>query len=92
MDNFDYKKYVSSGRIYKDVSKDDKLISESENISEKKKKEGYDAREDESLGDRRGKESGKKKITKLVEMTLTVNSAKEMLKLKVKLKDLVEIK
>ena len=60
MDNFDYKKYVSSGRIYKDVSKDDKLISESENISEKKKKEGYDAREDESLGDRRGKESGKK--------------------------------
>ena len=60
MDNFDYKKYVSSGRIYKDVSEDDKLISESENISEKKKKEGYDAREDESLGDRRGKESGKK--------------------------------
>ena len=64
MDNFDYKKYVSSGRIYKDVSKDDKLISESENISEKKKKEGYDAREDESLGMRTGKESTKKQSMK----------------------------
>ena len=50
MDNFDFKKYVTEGRIHQDH----------EVISEKKYKQGYDDREDESLGDRRGKESGKK--------------------------------
>ena len=92
MDNFDYKKYVSSGRIYKDVSKDDKLISESENISEKKKKEGYDAREDESLGDRRGKESGKKEDYKARRDDSYGKFGKRDAEAKVKLKDLVEIK
>ena len=54
MDNFDFKKYVTEGRIHQDH----------ELISEKKYKQGYDDREDESLGDRRGKESKKKESYK----------------------------
>ena len=56
MDSFDYKKYLREGRIHKN---DDTLITEAE-ISEKKYKQGYDDREDESLGDRRGAEKDKK--------------------------------
>jgi len=54
MDNFDYKAYLRSGKIYEDMDAP-KVISE-----EKKYKQGYDDREDESLGDRRGAEKGKK--------------------------------
>ena len=48
MDNFDFKKYVTEGRIHQDVD----VISE--------KKQGYDDREDESLGARKGAEKDKK--------------------------------
>jgi len=53
MDNFDFKKYVTEGRIHQDVS----VISED-------KKQGYDDREDESLGARKGAEKGKKQSMK----------------------------
>jgi len=56
MDSFDYKKYLREGRIHQN---DDTLITEAE-VSEKKDKQGYDDREDESLGDRRGAEKDKK--------------------------------
>ena len=56
MDSFDYKKYLREGRIHKN---DDTLITEAE-VSEKKYKQGYDDREDESLGDRKGAEKDKK--------------------------------
>ena len=58
MDNFDYKKYLKSGQIYADVN-ETQILKESEEISERKK-QGYDDREDESLGMRRGAEKGKK--------------------------------
>ena len=67
MDSFDYKKYLKEGRLFKN---EDTLITEAE-VSEKKYKQGYDDREDESLGDR---------------MILMENSVKEMLKRKVKIK------
>ena len=51
MDSFDYIKYLKEGRIHEDGSK---LITEAEEVSEKKYKQGYDDREDESLGARRG--------------------------------------
>ena len=54
MDNFDFKKYVTEGRIYKEVDV----------ISEKKYKQGYDDREDESLGARKGAEKDKKQSFK----------------------------
>jgi hypothetical protein len=57
MDNFNYQAYLKSGKIY---GKSKQVISESEEITEKKYKQGYDDREDESLGDRRGAEKGKK--------------------------------
>ena len=53
MDNFDFKKYVTEGRIHQDVN----VISED-------KKQGYDDREDESLGARKGAEKGKKQSMK----------------------------
>ena len=53
MDNFNFKKYVTEGRIHQDVS----VISED-------KKQGYDDREDESLGARKGAEKGKKQSMK----------------------------
>ena len=56
MDSFDYKKYLKEGRLFKD---NESLISESQ-VSEKKYKQGYDDREDESLGARRGAEKKKK--------------------------------
>jgi len=52
MDNFDYKKYLKSNRINEEV-KTTEIINE-------EKKQGYDDREDESLGMRRGAEKGKK--------------------------------
>jgi hypothetical protein len=55
MDNFDYKSYLRSGKIYGDKS----ILTESEQVSEMKK-QGYDDREDESLGARKGAEKGKK--------------------------------
>ncbi len=54
MDNFDFKKYVTEGRIHQDVDV----------ISEKKYKQGYDDREDESLGARKGAEKDKKQSMK----------------------------
>ena len=57
MDNFDYKAYLRNNPL---LQPEDKLIKESEDISEKKYKQGYDDREDESLGARRGAEKGKK--------------------------------
>jgi len=62
MDNFDYKKYLKSGQIYADVN-ETQILKESEEISERKK-QGYDDREDESLGMRRGAEKGKKQSMK----------------------------
>ena len=61
MDSFDYIKYLKEGRIHEDGSK---LITEAEEVSEKKYKQGYDDREDESLGARRGAEKGKKQSFK----------------------------
>ena len=60
MDSFDYKKYLKEGRLFKD---NESLISESQ-VSEKKYKQGYDDREDESLGARRGAEKDKKQSMK----------------------------
>lgn len=60
MDSFDYKKYLKEGRLFKN---EDTLITEAE-VSEKKYKQGYDDREDESLGDRRGAEKNKKQSMK----------------------------
>ena len=60
MDSFDYKKYLKEGRLFKD---NESLISESQ-VSEKKYKQGYDDREDESLGARRGAEKDKKQSFK----------------------------
>ena len=61
MDNFNYQAYIKSGRIYGNKQE---VISESQEISEKKYKQGYDDREDESLGARRGAEKGKKQSFK----------------------------
>ena len=61
MDSFDYIKYLKEGRIHEDGSK---LITEAEEVSEKKYKQGYDDRENESLGARRGTEKGKKQSFK----------------------------
>ena len=61
MDSFNYIKYLKEGRIYEDGSK---LITEAEEVSEKKYKQGYDDREDESLGARKGAEKGKKQSFK----------------------------
>jgi len=63
MDNFDYKSYLKSGKIYGDVN-ETKILKESDEISEKKYKQGYDDREDESLGARRGAEKKKKESFK----------------------------
>tara|TARA_Y100000592_G_scaffold98956_1_gene173482 strand:+ start:218 stop:1300 length:1083 start_codon:yes stop_codon:yes gene_type:complete len=63
MDNFDYKSYLKSGKIYGNVN-ETKILKESEEISEKKYKQGYDDREDESLGARRGAEKKKKESFK----------------------------
>ena len=49
MDNFDYKSYLKSGKIYKNVN-ETKIIKETEEISEKKKKESFKARRDDSYG------------------------------------------
>ena len=59
MDNFDYKSYLRSGKIHGDKS----MLTESEQVSENKK-QGYDDREDESLGARKGAEKGKKQSMK----------------------------
>ena len=61
MDSFDYIKYLKEGRIHEDGSK---LITEAEEVSEKKYKQGYDDIEDESLGARRCAEKGKKQSFK----------------------------
>jgi len=60
MDNFNYKAYLKSGKIYGEQA----MLTESEQISEKKYKQGYDDREDESLGARRGAEKDKKQSMK----------------------------
>ena len=60
MDNFNYQAYIKSGRIHGDKA----ILTESEQVSEKKYKQGYDDREDESLGARRGAEKGKKQSMK----------------------------
>ena len=60
MDNFDYKAYLRSGKIHGEST----VITESEQVSEKKYKQGYDDREDESLGARRGAEKNKKQSMK----------------------------
>ena len=60
MDNFNYQAYLKSGRIHGDKA----VLTESEQVSEKKYKQGYDDREDESLGARRGAEKGKKQSFK----------------------------
>ena len=51
MDNFDLKKYLAEGTIHQE-------------ITEKKYKQGYDDREDESLGARKGAEKDKKQSMK----------------------------
>jgi len=53
MDNFDLQKYLASGKIHADNT----TLTEA-------KKQGYDDREDESLGARRGAEKGKKQSMK----------------------------
>ena len=58
MSNFNYQDYIKSGRIYKQKT----VLTESEQVSEKK--QGYDDREDESLGDRTGAEKDKKQSMK----------------------------
>ena len=60
MDNFNYQAYIKSGRIHGDKA----ILTESEQVSEKKYKQGYDDREDESLGARKGAEKGKKQSMK----------------------------
>jgi hypothetical protein len=60
MDNFNYQAYIKSGKIYGEKA----ILTESEQVSEKKYKQGYDDREDESLGARRGAEKGKKQSMK----------------------------
>ena len=60
MDNFNYQAYLKSGKIYGEKA----ILTESEQVSEKKYKQGYDDREDESLGARRGAEKGKKQSMK----------------------------
>ena len=60
MDSFDYKKYLKEGRLF---DNNESLISESQ-VSEKKYKQGYDDREDESLGARKGAEKDKKQSFK----------------------------
>ena len=60
MDNFNYQAYIKSGKIHGDKA----ILTESEQVSEKKYKQGYDDREDESLGDRTGAEKGKKQSMK----------------------------
>ena len=60
MDSFDYKKYLKEGRLF---NNNESLISESQ-ASEKKYKQGYDDREDESLGARKGAEKDKKQSFK----------------------------
>jgi len=60
MDSFDYKKYLKEGRLF---NNNESLISESQ-VSEKKYKQGYDDREDESLGARKGAEKDKKQSFK----------------------------
>ena len=56
MDNFDYKKYLKSNRINDEAEK--------VNIISEAKKQGYDDREDESLGMRKGAEKDKKQSMK----------------------------
>ena len=56
MDNFNYQAYLKSGRIHGEKA----ILTES--ITEKK--QGYDDREDESLGARKGAEKGKKQSMK----------------------------
>jgi len=58
MSDFNYQDYIKSGRIFKQQT----VLTESEQVSEKK--QGYDDREDESLGARRGAEKGKKQSMK----------------------------
>ena len=53
MDNFDLQKYLASGKIYADNT----TLTEA-------KKQGYDDREDESLGARKGAEKDKKQSMK----------------------------
>jgi hypothetical protein len=60
MDNFNYQAYLKSGRIHGEKA----TLTESEQVSEKKYKQGYDDREDESLGARRGAEKDKKQSMK----------------------------
>ena len=60
MDNFNYQAYIKSGKIHGDKA----ILTESEQVSEKKYKQGYDDREDESLGARRGAEKDKKQSMK----------------------------
>ena len=60
MDNFNYQAYLKSGKIYGGKQE---VISESKEVTERKK-QGYDDREDESLGARRGAEKGKKQSFK----------------------------
>ena len=60
MDNFDFKAYLRSGKIHGEST----VITESEQVSEKKYKQGYDDREDESLGARKGAEKNKKQSFK----------------------------
>ena len=60
MDNFNYQAYLKSGKIHGEQA----ILTESEQVSEKKYKQGYDDREDESLGARRGAEKGKKQSMK----------------------------
>ena len=60
MDNFNYQAYIKSGKIHGEKA----ILTESEQVSEKKYKQGYDDREDESLGARRGAEKGKKQSMK----------------------------
>ena len=52
MDNFNYQAYIKSGKIHGNKATLTELITE--------KKQGYDDREDESLGARKGAEKGKK--------------------------------
>jgi len=56
MDNFNYQAYLKSGKIHGEKA----ILTES--ITEKK--QGYDDREDESLGARKGAEKGKKQSMK----------------------------
>ena len=81
MDNFNLQGYIASGKLHANS----KTLTEA-------KKQGYDDREDESLGARKGAEKDKKQSMKIVEMILTENLVNVMLRKKAKTKSIKNLK